>query len=291
MRSSSRFPKRTSLIRIQKPPLITDDHAPSPPIEDGSARFNRRSRVIRFGGFLAALLLTFSFIASLTVARAVYPWVLINPEKDSRDADTRQSDEVFSRNLVFVINENEALFRHQMTWQEAPITKLLEMNGPFCEMHFDAVRPLDLTAEEKTVLIEYFKRGGFILFFIDAFPYDQDEFWAVKSWPLVDFLVKELPRDSDFSIARLRDDHPMFKIHYQSHVDEEIRHELRDNPYTPNRLGIYYKNRLCGFIMGNYNVVENGKWIAEPRPFSLQFSSELSGYERIVNVFVYSIVQ
>ena len=51
---------------------------------------------------------------------------------------------------------------------------------------FDAVKPLILTDLEKSILREYFIRGGFILFEEDAFPYSQDEFWSVKEWPVID---------------------------------------------------------------------------------------------------------
>jgi hypothetical protein len=242
------------------------------------------------GKTLFALVLSLAMVARVHAME--YPWVLLEAQNDSRDPEVREADEAFSRNMVSVINQSEDLFHHSVVWREAPVAKLLEMNAPFCEMHFDAVHPFAFTEEEKEVLAEYFRRGGFILFFIDAFPYDQDTFWPVKQWPVIDFLTKELPRDPDFTAARADDDSPLFKIHYQTEASEAIRHELDGNPNTPNRTVVYYKNRLCCFVMGNYNVLDDdGKWIAKPRPFSLEFSSELSGYERIVNVYVYSIVQ
>jgi len=86
------------------------------------------------------------------------------------------------------------------------------MDTPFCELRFDAVRPFYFTTEEKLILQEYFKRGGFVLFFIDAYPYAQDEFWKIKEWPLIDFLTKELPAsDSRFTIGRATDAYPIFR--------------------------------------------------------------------------------
>jgi hypothetical protein len=239
---------------------------------------------------LTILIMALAFSARLHAFE--YQWVLLNPQNDSRDPEVRDTDEAFSRNMVAVINQSEDLFHHRVIWKKARITDLLKMDAPFCEMHFDAVRPFDFTPEEKEILAEYFKRGGFILFFIDAYPYDQDEFWKVKQWPLINFLTRELPRDPDFTASRVTDDSPLFKVHYQTEAGAAIRHELDGNPNTPNRIVVYQGNRLCGFVMGDYNVLgDNGKWVAEPRPFSREFSSELSGYERVVDVYVYSIVQ
>ncbi len=192
----------------------------------------------RFSFALAWLLLP---ICPARLDAAEYQWVLLEAQNDSRDPEVREQDAAWSLNMVAVMNQSEDLFRHHLVWKEVSIDKLLEMNVPFCEMHFDAVKPFWLTPKEKSILAEYFRRGGFILFFIDAYPYDQDEFWKVKQWPLIDFLRKELPRESDFTASRVNDDFPLFSIHYQAEVNEEIRHELDDNPNTPNRTGVFYR--------------------------------------------------
>jgi hypothetical protein len=70
---------------------------------------------------------------------------------------------------------------HHLVPRMVRVKDLLAVNMPFCEMNFDAVRPLVLTADEKAILQEYLKRGGFILFFIDAYPYTQDEFWKITN--------------------------------------------------------------------------------------------------------------
>jgi hypothetical protein len=241
----------------------------------------------------AALAVVWLSFMGFGVARATeYPWVLIYPQNDSRDPEMRRADEAYSRNMVSVVNQTERLFHHHVVWKKAAISHLLEISAPFCEMHFDAVHPFEFTPEEKTIVAEYFKRGGFILFFIDAYPYDQDEFWAVKHWPLVDFLTEELSRgDTAFSSSRIPDSDPIFQIHYPTHPPDSIVHELRDNPSTPNRTAVYYKGQMRGIVMGDYYIIEGGKWVAEPRPFSLEFSSELSGYQRIVDVYAYSMIQ
>jgi hypothetical protein len=40
-----------------------------------------------------------------------------------------------------------------------------------------------------------------------------------------------------------------------------------------------------------YGNLEDDQWVAETRPFSREFSSELKSYQLIVNIYTYSIVQ
>ncbi len=221
-----------------------------------------------------------------------YPWILLSPEHDSRDPEMCDWDEADSINTVGVINQSEKLFDHHLVWKKATIKNLLALDAPFCEMRFDAVHPGSLSAEEKSILEEYFKRGGFILFFMDSYPYSQDEFWPVKDWAVIDFLTKDLPAsDPDFTIGRATDDFPIFNIHYQTKTVDGVRHELNGNPNTPNRTLLYYRKRLCGFVMGRYGFMEDGAWIAVPRPFPRIFGFELKSYQLIVNIYTYSIVK
>ena len=200
-------------------------------------------------------------------------------------------DEAESLNMVAVINQTEELLGHHLIWQKATIKKLLAMNAPFCEMHFDAVKPVGLSAEEKSILTEYIKRGGFILLFIDTYPYPQDEFWQVKEWPIIDFLTKELPAsDPDFTTGKADDNFPIFNVHYQTQTADQIRHELTGNPNTSNRTLLYYRNRLCCFVMGMYGDLEDDTWVPMSRPFPRDFSMELKSYQLIVNVYIYAIV-
>jgi hypothetical protein len=226
-------------------------------------------------------------------ARALeYPWVMLVPENDSRDPEVRQQDEVQSLNTVAVINQQEELFNHHLTWRKAAVRDLLSINAPFCEMHFDAVKLFSFTAEEKGILTEYLKRGGFILFIIDAYPYAEDEFWKVKEWPLIDFIAKELPAsDHDFLSRRATDYSPIFKIHYRTQTADSIRHELIDNPNTPNRTILFYRNRLCCFVMGNYTHLEDGQWVPMERPFPGPYEFELKSYRLTVNIYTYSVLR
>jgi hypothetical protein len=221
-----------------------------------------------------------------------YPWVLLNPKNDSRDAEMQDEDEAQSRNMVAVMNRSEELFDHHLIWEKSDILNLLKLHAPFCEMHFDAVRPFWLTAEEKKILGEYLKRGGFILFFIDAYPYSEQEFWPVKQWPIIDFITKELPAsDPDFTVGRATDAFPIFTIHYHTQTADVIRHELSGNPHTCNRTLLFHQGRLCCFVMGQYTYLEDGAWVPEPRPFTHIFSPELKSYKLIVNIYTYSVAR
>jgi hypothetical protein len=248
------------------------------------------------GGGPSPLLLACAFFAAILApapARGTeYPWVYLVAENDSRDPEMCSHDEAQSLNTVAVINEQEDLFAHHLIWRKAAIRNLLAMNVPFCEMHFDAVRPFSLTADEKRIIAEYLKRGGFILFFIDTYPYAEEEFWPVKDWPIIDFIAKELPAsDPDFTAGRATDDHPIFKVHYHTQTAEMIRHELEGNPNTPNRTILSYQDRLCCFVMGQYNYLEGGRWVALARPFPGVFSYQLKSYQLIVNIYTYSVVR
>ena len=116
--------------------------------------------------------------------QAVYPWVYLVPENDSRDAEVADFDEYLSRCMVDDMNNTEQVFQHHLAWAKLPISRLLSAQTPFCELNFDAVKPLILTPKEKSIVREYLSRGGFILLSEDAYPYSQDEFWAVKEWPI-----------------------------------------------------------------------------------------------------------
>lgn len=221
-----------------------------------------------------------------------YPWLYLSPENDSRDAEMCAHDEAQSLNMVAVINQNETFLNHHLVWKKSKIKNLLAMDVPFCEMHFDAINPVGLSAEEKGILSEYLKRGGFILFFIDTYPYYQDDFWRIKEWPMIDFLTKELPAsDPDFTTGKATDDYPIFKVHYQTETADAIRHELEGNPNTPNRTLLFYRNRLCCFVMGVYGYLEDDAWVPMSRPFQSDFSMELKSYELILNVYIYAIVR
>ncbi len=231
-------------------------------------------------------------LLSLQARALEYPWILLSPENDSRDPEMRDWDDADSLSMVGVMNQSESLFNHHLVWKKAAIKNLLALDAPFCEMRFDAVHPGSLSAEEKSILGEYFKRGGFILFFVDSYPYSQDEFWPVKKWSVIDFLTKDLPAsDPEFTTGRATDDFPIFTAHYRTETPEPTKRELANNPNTPNRIMLFYRKRLCSFVIGRYSYMEDGAWVPMPRPFPTDFSMDARGFKLVVNIYIYSMVK
>lgn len=215
-------------------------------------------------------------------------WTILIPEHDSRAADVRDYDEFNSKSLVQGMNETEEVFHHHLVWSKLAIKDLLHASTSFCELRFDAVNPLILTDQEKAILREYIQRGGFILLIEDAYPYPQDEFWGVKEWPVIDFLTKELPASSPgFKVEKVTDAHPLFHQYFETETAEAVKHELRDNPSSPNRTLLTYQGRPCAFVYGWYSWIEDGKWVAMPRPFPYVFSPDPKSYQLGVNIYVY----
>jgi hypothetical protein len=216
-------------------------------------------------------------------------WTSLVPKNDSRDRDVRSYDAFDTEALVVNMNASEQVFNHHLLWNTIAIADLLPTHTPFCELRFDAVKPLFLTDEEKQILREYFRRGGFVLFQEDAYPYSQDEFWKVKSWPVIDFLTRELPAsDKDFTVQKINDSHQLFHQRYETKTSEMTRHELEGNPYSPNRTLVSYRGHACAFVYGRYNLVEDGKWAAMEQPYEHIFSLDAKGYKLSVNIYVYA---
>jgi len=241
---------------------------------------------------LQIVLLVLGSILPLAAQEPVntFPWTVLVPQNDSRDAEVQDQDDFDSQSLVESMNDNSDVFHHQLVMSKVSIKNLLSADTPFCELRFDAVRPLILTDDEKTILREYFLHGGFVVLRQDAYPYAQDEFWKVKSWPVIDFLTKELPAlDSKFTVERITDAHPLFNQYYETQTADMVAHELQDNPYTPNRILLSYDGHPCAFVYGRYSIIVDGKWVAEPRPFERIFSLEDKGYMLTVNVYVYAM--
>ncbi len=246
----------------------------------------------RSRSLFSILLSGWLFLSGASALGQNFSWTVLTPENDSRDADVRAFDEFDSKSLVVGMNETEKVFHHQLRWSKVAIKDLLGVSTPFCELRFDAVKPLILTDREKAILREYFARGGFILFQEDAYPYSQDEFWSVKEWPVIDFLRKELPASSpDFKVEKVTDAHPLFRQYFETQTAAMIKHELSDNPFTPNRTLLTYNGRPCAFVYGRYNWIEDGKWTAMERPFPFVFSLEEKAYKLTVNIYVYATMR
>lgn len=219
-----------------------------------------------------------------------YTWTVLAPEKDSRPQDVREFDEIQSKTTVRDMNATDEVFHHRLTWQKVPIKDLLSASAPFCEFDFDAVKPQTLTAKEKTILREYLSRGGFILLSQDVYPYTREEYWPVKSWPVIDFFTKELPAaDTDFKVERITEKHPIFHEYYKTRIVEPEKLELQENPNCPDFTLITYRGRPCIFIYGTY-VCDGVQWITLPRPFGVLFTVSTYAEDNAldVNLYIYA---
>ncbi len=205
-----------------------------------------------------------------------YPWVFLIPNSSSYDSTGNNMDEAVSRNTVAILNQKEPLFNHHLIWKKVTIKNLLSMGTPFCEMHFDAVIPCKLDSEEKSIIEEYLKRGGFILLVIDTCRYSEEEYWNVKEWPIMNFLTHDLPAsDHSFSTGKASENFPIFRLPYQFTFPDFIRHEFSENPYSPVHTQLFYQNRLCCFVLEFYSSARNRRDNA---------------YQLLVNIYTYSVM-
>jgi hypothetical protein len=223
-------------------------------------------------------------------ANADFSWTELVPKNDSRDPEVQEFDDYLSKSMLDAMNENEPVFKHLLYWQKKPLSSLLSLSAPFCEMEFDAIHPLVLTPKEKAILAEYFKRGGFLLLCEDAYPYSQDQFWKVKSWPVIDFITKELPAsDPNFSYERVTESHPVFHQHLETNLPDAEKRELEGNPSSPYLILLSYKKRPCAFVEAQFAYEdETNRWAALPRPFVHDFVQDVEGYALTVNLYVYA---
>jgi len=218
-----------------------------------------------------------------------FSWTMLAPQNDSRPPDVRIFDDHLSQSMLDSMNENEPIFHHRLTWRKQPISHLLSISAPFCELPFDAVHPQILTPKEKEIVKEYFKRGGFILLCEDAYPYPQDEFWAVKSWPIIDFITKELSAsDPDFTWEKVTEKHQVFHQHLETNLPDSEKMELEGNPYSPYLIMVYYKGHPCAFVEAQFYHIEDDKWVDLPRPYVYVFDQNIEGYALTVNLYVYA---
>jgi len=235
------------------------------------------------------VLIVLSFFATNRAEDATYSWTALQPENDSRDDDERSYDEFISNQLVVAMNQNEPLFHHRLSFAKASIKDLLSISAPFAELRFDAIKPLVLTDREKVILREYLARGGFVLLVEDTYPYPQNQLWSVKSWPVINFFMKELPAtDPAFKMEKASDTHPVFHQYYQTRTIPPIQHEMEGNPNSPSHLLLTYRTHPSAFVVGRYYLISGNKWIAQPRPYTHVFSLDPKSYLFDVNIYIYA---
>jgi hypothetical protein len=239
--------------------------------------------------FHSRLIAAFLAIGCVCAQASDMPWVMLAPAHDTRAADMQAWDDADSRNLVNVINASQEYAHCHFQWSKTSILKLLDRNIPFAELRFDPVKPMEFTPDEKSTLQEWLKRGGFLLVFEDAYPYEQEEFRKAHDLPVFDFFTRELPAaNTAFTIEKATDAHPIFSAHYTTETVPSIRREMRENPFYRGRTMVLYRGRVVAFFMGRYNYEENNRWVPMSRPFSETFSYDIRSYYLILNIYIYA---
>lgn len=209
------------------------------------------------------------------------------PKNDTRAPEVSNYDEIVSQILVANMRHNEVVFRKRLIWEKLTISELLDHSPPFCEFDFDAVNPQILTDGEKAIIKEYFCRGGFISIAQDVYPHSREEYWPIKSWPVIDFVTKELhAEDADFSYKKIDESHQVFRQLHPTTFNSAARNELLENPNSPDFTLVSYKGHPCALIYGNY-VCGKDHWIQVFPSMHTIFMAVPEDYALNVNLYIY----
>jgi len=240
----------------------------------------------RFRLILSALLC----LGTCGVRAGDLPWTMLIPAHDSRDAEMRRFDETDLRYQIQVLNRSGKFEGNRFVFSKIPITGLLGAMTPFADLPFDSVRPMEFTPEEKTILKEWLKRGGFLVAFEDTYPYEQEDFRRKRVLPAFDFFIKDLPaEDPDFTVDRAGPTHAVFREPFPTKPAPPFEVEIRENPNYRGFTYLVYKGRMVVFFMGRYSYMENGRWVRVSRPFPDAHDLVLESYSLILNVYFYAL--
>ena len=240
---------------------------------------------------LASILLGVIILIAPGLRAGDLPWVMVTPRNDTRDAEMQAWDELDSIGTVALMNREEAMAEGNFVWGKSSIEDVLRTRTPFAELRIDPVHPMEFTPREKEVLVEWFKRGGFLLLLEDTYPYEQEEFRKLATLPAFDFLIRELPfTDPDFTFAKAEDDHPIFNVIYTTKTADWVAVERRENPHYRGRQYLEYKGRMVAFFMGRYNLMEEGRWIPMARPFPRASGHDVRGYYLMLNLYAHAMI-
>lgn len=252
----------------------------------------RSFRLTRSGLRWAALVLALFLGLGRPAGAGDLPWTMLTPANDTRDAEMRRWDEGDSLNFVGLMNANEKIAGGRFVWSKSAVRDVLAAKTPFAELRFDATKPMDFTPEEKKALKEWLKRGGFLLLFEDAYPYEEEEFRKQATLPVFEYLAKTLPaEDPDFTIVKADDSHPIFHTIYPTQTVPSIRREMEQNPHYRGRTMLFYRGKFAAFFMGRYSHEENGRFVPMPRPLLHTYSFDPRSYYLILNLYVYAMTQ
>jgi hypothetical protein len=215
-----------------------------------------------------------------------YYWTALIPQNDPRDEEQRSFDEFDSQSWVDGMNQTEAIFHHHLIWNKVAIKDLLSFRTPFCELPFDAVKSLTLTDKEKSIVVEYLRRGGFIYLREDAYPYFESQYWNIKSWTILDFFTKDLPAsDHNFVTQTITNDHPMNTFIYDTSKTTDTL--LPDGPYSPDNVLVTYHGRPSVFVYVRLGYYVNNSWLPVGKPYPHTFCIDAPSYQTTINNYVY----
>jgi hypothetical protein len=237
----------------------------------------------------ACILALFLGLSGMVYAQTPdYCWAELVPENDSRPEVNRQFDDLASRQLVRDMNHAENVFQHRLVWKQVSTLHLLSASVPFCQFNFDPVHPQVLTAREKKILKEYFRRGGVILLREGIYSYTPEEILGIKQWPVIDFLTKELPaEDPHFTVEKATENHPIFHQSYNTQLPLPEKQAIHDFPNLPDLTILSYKGRLCAFVYATY-FCNGQKPITVRPPYPTNFYEVPEDFALWVNLYVYS---
>ena len=215
---------------------------------------------------------------------------MLVPAQDSRDRDVCLFDEADTRDVIRFFNDSGKFKYTRFVFSKTRITRLLDARTPFADLHFDSVKPMAFTPDEKAILKEWLMRGGFLVALEDTYPYEQEEFRKARDLPVFDFFTKELPaEDSDFTVERAGPSDAFFREPYPTRPAAPIEVEMRENPNYRGFTMLLYKGRVAVFIHGRYNYMEDGRWVRATRPFSSDHTLAIESYALTINIYYYAL--
>ena len=186
------------------------------------------------------------------------------------------------------MNKTETVFQHRLVLRQLRISQLLVASAPYCELDFDPVHPLILTAREKVILKEYLVRGGVLMLREGVYPYTPEEILNIKEWPLIDFLTVELPaQDHGFTAEKITEEHPLFHQYYATKVPEPESRALMQFRNLPDMTFLTHKGHPCAFVYASY-FCDGEKWITLSPPYPTNFTEVPEDYALWVNYYIYA---
>jgi len=228
-----------------------------------------------------------SLLLAFQSPQPTLPWLILRPARDARSPEMVRFDERMDEHLVARLNEAPAL-RGRLQASPRAVTSILKPGAPFASLHFDPTRPMALSEEEKKSLEEYMIRGGFLLLVEDNYPYFERQYRAKIEGTVFDFFARELPRRNPaFSTSRAGPDHPLFTQHYRIEIPPFIQREMDENSGYRGETLFLHEGRLAGYTLSLYAFHDGDEHVPLKPPYR-PYDLILTGYELLVNIYVYS---